>query len=202
MCRLPVHAALIVLALAALPVRAFDDTAALRFAEAVVRADDAGGRAFAVVDKRTATLRVFDAHGQLLGQSAVLVGQAVGDEAPPDIGTRPLSSVLPHEKITAAGRYVTEAGRNMQGERIVWLDYDAALSMHRVRDVPGERRPERLHTPGAADKRISFGCINVPPGFYGRFIEPLFRRATGVVYVLPETRRADELFGFARGIDR
>jgi hypothetical protein len=95
----------------------------------------------------------------------VLVGQAPGDVAPPDIGTRPLSKVRPSEKITAAGRYVTEPGRNAQGEDIVWLDYDAALSMHRVRNVPGEHRPERLRTPGTADKRISFGCINVPTRF-------------------------------------
>jgi hypothetical protein len=154
------------LALAALPAAAFDDASARAFADSVVRAGDAGGRAFAIVDKPGATVWVFDRQGQLLERSAVLVGQAPGDVAPPDIGTRPLSKVRPSEKITAAGRYVTEPGRNAQGEDIVWLDYDAALSMHRVRNVPGEHRPERLRTPGTADKRISFGCINVPTRFY------------------------------------
>ncbi|HMT16865.1 MAG TPA: hypothetical protein PKD71_06585, partial [Ottowia sp.] len=118
---------------------------------------------------------------------------------PADIGTRPLSRVRPHEKVTSAGRYVTEPGRNHRGEDIVWLDYDAALSMHRVRDVPGERRPERLRSPGTADKRISFGCINLPADFYDRVIDPLFGRATGVVYVLPETQPAVRLFRFLRG---
>lgn len=190
------------LALAALPAAAFDDASARAFADSVVRAGDAGGRAFAIVDKPGATVWVFDRQGQLLERSPVLVGQAPGDVAPPDIGTRPLSKVRPSEKITAAGRYVTEPGRNAQGEDIVWLDYDAALSMHRVRNVPGEHRPERLRTPGTADKRISFGCINVPTRFYDRRIDPLFARSSGVVYVLPETRAPGELFGFAAGLNR
>lgn len=202
--RIHARAGLIALALTLPPLAAWalDDAGAQRFAEDVVRSRDAGGRAFAVVDKPAATVWVFDARGRLLGQSPVLVGQAPGDVAPPDIGTRPLSRVKPSEKITAAGRYVTEAGRNAQGEDIVWLDYDAALSMHRVRNVPGEHRPERLRTPGAADKRISFGCINVPARFYDRTIDPWFARASGVVYVLPETRALQQQFGFARGVDR
>ena len=181
---------------------ALDDAGAQRFADAVVRSRDAGGRAFAVVDKPVATVWVFDARGRLLAQSPVLVGQAPGDVAPPDIGTRPLAKVKPSEKITAAGRYVTEPGRNTRGEDIVWLDYDAALSMHRVRDVPGEHRPARLRTPGATDKRISFGCINVPERFYDRTIDPLFARSAGAVYVLPETLALEQQFGFARAADQ
>ena len=202
--RIHARAGLIALALAwpALAAWALDDAGAQRFAEDVVRSRDAGGRAFAVVDKQAATVWVFDARGRLLAQSPVLVGQAPGDVAPPDIGSRPLSRVKPSEKITAAGRYVTEPGRNTRGEDIVWLDYDAALSMHRVRDVPGEHRPARLRTPGAADKRISFGCINVPERFYDRTIDPLFSRSAGVVYVLPETRPLERQFGFARSADR
>ena len=193
---------LLTLGAAAARADALDDAGAQHFADQVVRAHDAGGRAFAVVDKPSATLWVFDRQGRALGRSPVLVGQAPGDVAPPDIGTRPLARVKPSEKITAAGRYVTEAGRNAQGEDIVWLDYDAALSMHRVRNVPGEHRPERLRTPGAADKRISFGCINVPERFYDRTIDPLFSRSRGVVYVLPETRALGQVFDFVRGSDR
>ena len=187
------------LALAAMAAQAVGEDAARRFADEVVRAGDAGGRAFAVVDKPAATVWVFDRGGRLVDNSPVLLGQARGDVAPADIGTRPLSRVRPHEKVTSAGRYVTEPGRNHRGEDIVWLDYDAALSMHRVRDVPGERRPERLQSSGTADKRISFGCINLPADFYDRVIDPLFGRATGVVYVLPETQPAVRLFRFLRG---
>ncbi|HMN20158.1 MAG TPA: L,D-transpeptidase [Ottowia sp.] len=171
-----------------------------RFAAAVHHSGDAQGRAFAVLDKPAAHLWVFDRQGRLLGEAPVLLGAARGDTAPADIGSRPLAHVLPHEKITSAGRYPTEPGRNTRGEDIVWLDYDAALSMHRVRDVPGEERPARLSTPSAADNRISFGCINLPPAFYERTIAPLFRRRSGIVYVLPETRAIEQVFPFARGI--
>ncbi|HNE59564.1 MAG TPA: hypothetical protein PLI80_02265, partial [Ottowia sp.] len=105
------------------------------------------------------------------------------------------------EKVTSAGRYVTEPGRNHRGEDIVWLDYDAALSMHRVRQVAGEQRPQRLQTPGVADNRISYGCINVPDRFYDRTIDPLFARQSGVVYVLPETEPIERWFAFARDLD-
>ena len=173
------------------------DAAVQSFAADVVRAGDAAGMAFAVLDKPTATVTVFDAKGQFMARTPVLVGQAVGDVAPADIGTRPLSKVKLSEKVTSAGRYVTEGGRNHQGEDIVWLDYNQALSMHRVRNVKGENRPHRLTTATLSDKRISFGCVNMPPSFYERYIDPLFGKQKGVVYVLPETQPVASLFPFA-----
>ena len=173
------------------------EAAAIDFAVQVVRHADAGGRAFGIVDKQAAALWVFDGQGRAVARTPVLVGQARGDTAPADIGTRPLARVRPHEKITSAGRYVTEPGRNTKGEDIVWLDYDAALSMHRVRNVPGEARTQRLASPGVADNRISFGCINVPASFYDRYIDPLFSRSVGVVYVLPESKPLASVFPFA-----
>lgn len=171
---------------------------AVQFAARVIARADAGGRAFGIIDKQAAALWVFDGHGRPLESTPVLVGAARGDTAPSDIGTRPLSKVRPNEKVTSAGRYVTEPGANHRGEDIVWLNYDAALSMHRVRHVAGEGRPARLRSPGVADNRISFGCVNIPPDFYDRVIDPLFSRVTGVVYVLPETRPLASVFSFLR----
>ena len=168
------------------------------FAADVVRSGDAAGMAFAVLDKPSATVTIFDAKGQLVARSPVLLGQAVGDVAPPDIGTRPLSKVKPNEKVTSAGRFVTEAGRNHTGEDIVWLDYQQALSMHRVRNVRGENRPQRLASPTVADNRISYGCVNMPLSFYDRYIDPLFGKHKCVVYVLPETQPLAALFPFTR----
>lgn len=173
-----------------------------QFAQDVVRSADAEGRTFGIIDKPSATLWIFDAQGRPVANSPVLVGQAVGDVAPSDIGTRPLSKVKLHEKVTNAGRFVTEAGNNHKGEDIVWLDYNAALSMHRVRNVPGEARAKRLQTPTVADNRISFGCVNIPASFYDRYIDPLFSRSKGVVYVLPETKPVASVFPFADGSAR
>ena len=178
------------------PADAQAQAAALQFADAVVRSSDAGGRDFGVIDKRAATLWVFDGRGRPVASTPVLVGQAVGDVAPADIGTRPLSRVRPNEKVTSAGRYPTQPGRNTSGEDIVWLDYDQALSMHRVRNVPGEGRPQRLRTPSVSDNRISFGCVNIPEEFYNRVVDPRFGRNAGVVYVLPETQPLERVFPF------
>lgn len=169
------------------------------FAGSVTRSGDAEGRAFGVIDKQAATLWLFDKQGNAVAHTPVLVGQAVGDVAPPDIGQRPLSRVKLHEKITSAGRYVTEPGKNHKGEDIVWLDYENALSMHRVRNVPNEFRTKRLLTPTVEDNRISFGCVNVPASFYDRYVDLMFSRSAGVVYVLPETKPLASVFPFVNG---
>ena len=172
------------------------------FVADIMRVNDAGGRAFGVIDKPKSTLWIFDHQGRLLDRSPVLVGQARGDVAPADIGTRPLNQVRPHEKITASGRFVTESGHNLRGEDIVWLDYDSAMSMHRVRHVPGENRSARLATADVADNRISFGCVNVPAEFYEQQVKPLFAKRSGVIYVLPEQRSISDVFPFATAMHR
>ncbi len=58
-----------------------------------------------------------------------------------------MASILPEERTTPAGRFVAELGHNIKGEDIVWVDYDAAVSLHRVRATnPTERRLQRLAT--------------------------------------------------------
>ena len=109
-----------------------------------------------------------------------------------------MSAILPAERTTPAGRFFSEPGRNLQGDDIVWIDYDAAVSMHRVRaSNKADRRLERLATPTAIDNRISYGCVNVPAAFYDALIKPVFGVQPAVVYVLPETRPASTIFGTA-----
>jgi hypothetical protein len=153
-----------------------------------VRTHDSGDAPFLVVDKPHARLYVLDARGNLRADAPVLLGAARGDDSVPGIGTRPIRDIRPFERTTPAGRFVAEAGRNTHGEDIVWVDYDAAVSMHRVRaNNPRERRLQRLATPTIADNRISWGCINVPAAFFNRWVSPLFADgARVVVYVLPE----------------
>lgn len=166
-----------------------------QIAEWAMRSGDNAGMPFAVLDKVRAHVHVFDRNGRLQGNSPVLLGLAPGDDSVPGIGERPIGKILPHERTTPAGRFVAEPGRNAHGEDIVWIDYDVAVSMHRVRPTnPKERRLERLATPTDADNRISYGCVNVPVAFYDRYIEPVFGRAKGIVYVLPETRTLRETF--------
>jgi len=68
--------------------------------------------------------------------------------------------------------------------------------MHRVRaKEPKERRLERLASATPDDNRISFGCINLPVAFYDSVVKPALGARQGVVYVLPETRSLQAVFG-------
>ncbi len=168
---------------------------ARRLADWIADSADNGGADFVIVDKRHAIVFVFDAQARLRGSSPVLLGAARGDDSVAGIGARPIELVQLHERTTPAGRFVAERGRNAQGEDVVWVDYDAAVSMHRVRTTHAEeRRAERLATPSIDDNRISYGCINVPVAFYNTYIGPAFASRRGVVYVLPEVRSLPQVF--------
>jgi hypothetical protein len=150
---------------------------------------------FAILDKLGARVYVFDAQARLLGSSLVLLGSAPGDDSVAGIGDRPLSKVQAHERTTAAGRFVSEPGHDETGDAVIWVDYDAALAMHRVKVIdPKERRFERIATDSIADKRISNGCINVPIAFFDAVVEPALGRSRAVVYVLPEVRTPQQVF--------
>jgi hypothetical protein len=157
---------------------------------------DNGYRDFIIVDKKSARLHTFDANARLRQSSAILLGSASGDDSVPGIGSKPIAQVRPSERTTPAGRFVGQRGRNTAGEDVIWVDYDAAVSMHRVRATNAkERRLERLVTPTINDKRISYGCINVPTAFYEAHINPLFRAARAIIYILPEVRTTQQVFG-------
>jgi len=157
--------------------------------------------AFAILDKRDARVYVFDRDARLAGTSPVLLGAAPGDDSVVGIGKRPINQVQPEERTTPAGRFVSAPGRNASGEDVVWVDYDAAVSMHRVRPIdPKERRLERLASPDPAERRISYGCINVPVAFFETVVQPALATGQGVVYVLPEHKSVQEAFGSAYAV--
>ncbi|HYV37865.1 MAG TPA: hypothetical protein VE988_19425 [Gemmataceae bacterium] len=164
-------------------------------ADWVADSGDNRGMPFAIVDKAQAKVFVFAADGRLRGAAPALLGLALGDEAVPGIGDRKLSSIRPEERTTPAGRFVAALGMSTRGEDVLWVDYDGAVSLHRVVTTnPKDHRLERLATATPLDNRISFGCINVPAKFYENVVRPAFTGTYGIVYVLPETRLAREVF--------
>ncbi len=165
----------------------------------VIARGDNHGMPFAIVDKVDARVAVFDADGTPRGSSPVLLGLARGDRSAPGIGTRPLAKITPAERTTPAGRFDAALGTNAAGHTILWVDYADAISLHPVVTTnPAEHRLERLASPVAANRRISYGCINVPPGFFTATVDPTFRPHGGVVYILPEEGAAEDVFGIPR----
>jgi len=158
----------------------------------VVDSGDNRRMPFVIVDKMDAEVFVFDADGRLRGAAPALLGLARGDDAVPGIGDRKLSSIRPEERTTPAGRFVAALGRSTRGEDVLWVDYDGAVSMHRV--IATKNRLQRLATPTPLDNRISYGCINVPAKFYENVVRPAFTGTDGIVYVLPETKLASKVF--------
>jgi len=153
-------------------------------------------KAFVLIDKKNAQLYVFDPRGKLKSRTPVLLGKAIGDHSVPGIGSKPFSKIKEDEKTTPAGRFLAEHGRNTRGEDIIWIDYNASVSMHRLRKVSAkEQRAERMATEDASDNRISYGCVNVPAKFYDGILKPSVSRHGAYVYVLPETKSPQQQFG-------
>lgn len=165
-------------------------------ASRVLSSSDHQGLPFVIVDKKDARIFVFGPDGQLRGASAALLGLASGDYSVPGIGARELSRILPVERTTPAGRFLSQPGRNLQGEDVVWVKHSEGLAIHRLRPGSGlEQRAQRLASSTPGDNRISLGCVVVPVAFYHSVVAPIIGKSASVVYVLPETVPVQALFG-------
>ena len=150
---------------------------------------------FVIIDKVAAKVYVFRRDGQLQAASPALLGLAQGDDTVPGIGSRPISTIRPDERTTPAGRFVASLASTGHGDEVLWVDYDASVALHRVVDIPRERRLQRLASASPLDRRITYGCINVPAKFFDTVVRPTFRGTSGIVYVLPEIRSPGQVFG-------
>jgi hypothetical protein len=165
-------------------------------ADWVVDSKDNQHLPFVIIDKKAAKVFVFNAEGKLIGSAPALLGLSLGDYATSGIGNMSLANIKPEQRTTPAGRFVATLGSNLQGKEVLWVDYTGAISLHRVvTSSPKERRLQRLESTNPLERRISYGCINVPVEFYDRVVSPTFSGTKGVVYVLPDTRLVQEVFG-------
>lgn len=169
---------------------------ALRVADWIATARDNHALPYAVIDKRDASLILFDAKGKMLAQVPVLLGIAPGDDASPGVGSKKLGEIGPAEKTTPAGRFLAKFGYAFGRQRVLWVDYTNSVAIH---PIPGdaaraEKRRARMLSPEPNDNRITFGCINVPTAFYASDLRPLFQKKGGYVYVLPDTKPIEEVF--------
>jgi hypothetical protein len=78
----------------------------------------------------------------------------------------------------------------------VWVDYDSAFAIHRVR--PGfsyHARAAQLASWAPEGKRMSWGCVVVPVAFYRHVVERVLGAGRSVVYVMPERSPLPAVFG-------
>ena len=155
----------------------------------VVGSADNQDMPFTIIDK-------VNAKGQLQRAAPALLGLIRGDDSVPGIGHCKLSSIRLGERTAPAGRFVASRDRDVNGRKMLWVDYDIAILFHRVvKGAPTERRSQRLNSASSDDNRISCGCINVPLKFYGSLVSPAFIDIGEIACILPETRLAQEVFG-------
>jgi hypothetical protein len=164
-------------------------------AEWAVASGDPNGLPFVIVEKLSAQVFVFDRQGQPLGSTPALLGIALGDESTPGIGDRKLSDIAPGERTTPAGRFLAGFGPAAGHGETFWVDFSTALALHPVVTTNRrEQRVKRLQSPASDDNRITYGCINVSADFYEQVVRRTFEGQRGVVYILPDSKRPDEVF--------
>jgi len=160
----------------------------------VVASKDNQGYPFAIMDKAAAQVLVFGGDGRLRGAAPALFGSAAGDHTAPGVAGLALREIPGRDRTTPAGRFVGGYGPSIDAGRVLWVDYESAVSIHpTATGVPSERRAERLASPQPDDNRVTHGCINVTPGFYNQVISTTFERG-GVFYILPDTASLAETF--------
>lgn len=171
----------------------------IEFAGWVIATRDNHGYPFTIIDKRAAQILVFGPDGRLRGAAPGLFGSAVGDHTAPGIAGLALREIPGRDRTTPAGRFIGGFGPSIDAGRVLWVDYDSAVSIHPIAaGVPAERRAERLASRSPDDNRITHGCINVSAEFYESIIRPTFERG-GVFYILPDRASLAETFPeFAR----
>jgi hypothetical protein len=177
------------------PVPDIPSEAAGRVLAWIAASRDNASLPYIVIDKQAATLLLFKANGEFVGQTPVLIGVGVGDDSSPGVGAKSLAEIGPAERTTPAGRFASRFGKAFGLKNVLWVDYANSVAVHAVITTnKKERRVERLRSPEPDDNRVTFGCINVGTNFYANKVTPLFRKKGGVVYILPDTRPLEDVF--------
>src|SRR3546814_13076635 len=82
--------------------------------------------------------------GRLRGAAPGLFGSAVGDHSAPGVAGLALREIPGRDRTTPAGRFVGGFGPSIDAGRVLWVDYDSAVSLHpTATGVPAGRRVDR-----------------------------------------------------------
>ncbi len=160
----------------------------------VVASKDSQGYPFAIMDKAAAQILVFGGDGKLRGAAPALFGSAKGDHIAPGVAGLALREIPGRDRTTPAGRFIGGFGPSIDAGRVLWVDYESAVSIHPMpKGTSKEKRAERLASATPDDNRVTHGCINVSPVFYDEVVKSTFEKG-GVFYVLPDKASIAETF--------
>ena len=162
----------------------------------IIESGDNNHLPFIIIDKKETKVFVFDASGKIYGSTIALVGATLGDDVSPGVGKKEISSIRLEERTTQAGRFHAQIGKDINQSGLLWIDYDSGLSMHPViTSNKLEQRLRRLTSIKISERRITYGCVNVPSEFYQEIVHSSFENNGGIVYILPEIHSILKVFG-------
>ncbi|HEX3990693.1 MAG TPA: L,D-transpeptidase [Acetobacteraceae bacterium] len=153
-----------------------------------------GDQQFLMVDKARGEIILFES-GKPIFSGPALTGAGLGDRVPPVVltfsGLHPLTL---EQKVTPSGRFTVtteldpDYGRVWNLNEIHGKDWDFAI--HQVfLGIASEHRDARFHSANAADRHITWGCINVEHSTIQTLWQHLLHKDKIPLYILPNDER-------------
>jgi hypothetical protein len=144
---------------------------------------------YIIVDKPTATMYVFNENKELVTTMPVLLGQTKGER--PNISDPEVDVAI--GATTPAGKY--HLGRVGIGNETDLITYEGRImpildmpggAIHMVYPKEKKERDLALKTPTVEDNRMSWGCINISPENFDKFISPNFKKGNQTIFITPD----------------
>jgi hypothetical protein len=146
---------------------------------------------YIVIDKPSAEMYVFNSSNELITSMPVLLGKDKGEEPNRADASSPIAS----HATTPAGKFqlgkigITDVNKDdstlYQGRIISLLGSDN-LALHMTYPGEYEKRTKALNTPTLEDKRMSWGCINISPKNFDKYIKPYFNKGNQNLFITPD----------------
>jgi len=170
-----------------------DSDSALTDQEEVVSqlAEMKGDRDYLMVDKTHGKIILFENNEPVFAGPA-LTGESTADNLPPGALHEKFDKLIALDtKVTPAGRYTVSRSHDDDLGTVLDINEihgtDWGIAIHRVYlGTPSEHREQRIESPNAQDKHITFGCINVTPDAIAFLLKKLPEKSATPLYILPE----------------
>lgn len=145
-----------------------------------------GDRVFLVMDKPRGRLILF-ANGAPVYTASALTGASLADQLPPDALTKTIAQGNDlRYRVTPAGRFTVSPGRDhFYGDTLDINEIKGRNWIIAIHLAPNANRSARLLTPGAEDKHVTEGCINVAADTIHDLVRLLAGRTRTPLYILP-----------------